>query len=242
MKALLNFTHFSPTEPKTEKVWAFLNYNDRIYAGWVPNFLGVTELYELKEISKECEIISSYFIEHRNGGRTNNKRYNSIAEYRNDPYVKECYFNYLTFSPWVYEGNPESVDEILTVKVDDVEFTLSCIIYDVIPESWYSDYVNILMPNLDNYEIYKSAEEAIKSIKIREDLFGDRIFPVIKVPSISFYEIRSIIEGNFKSRSKPIMKDGFVYFGIRGKVNQIDAIEEIYSNNGFVVKNLEWEW
>jgi len=53
---------------------------------------------------------------------------------------------------------------------------------------------------LDKYKIYESS----KSLKVREDLFGDRIFPVIKVPSNLLYE------------------NGYVYFDIRGKANKID--------------------
>jgi|LakMenEpi03Aug12_release.lakeMendotaPanAssembly.Ray.scaffolds.fasta_scaffold07849_25 hypothetical protein len=264
-KYYVRFVHFAP-DNKSQKtpenpnpqdkslVWAML-YDEEsqseygsLACGYIPNRLNLEEID--KEQHYSVNMITSYYMEHLNGGRTNNRQYARIEDYWNDPCVKDKvqakYREGMEFC-FAYIGDPDRLDVIyeFTIKATfGHQYKLTGHLYDdaTPPESWYNEVHAKLITELNGLEVFESASEAIQGQSKADDLFGERYFPVAKAP---VWQYKQLIEAchAFKGCSNPLYDDKFVYIGIRSKQDELCEINEIYSiEGGAILKNREWNW
>ena len=190
-------------------------------------------------------ILKNQYAEASNGGRTNETIYDSIQDYLKDPVVKErvkqkC-LNGFDLSP----GDPDNVDEISTFVFDDFPETFFEIEQrswdNVIPAEWYTEIYAKVISELDTYDVWENAGEAIDNTSTVDDLFGDRAFPVIRAPKALLREMRWLAD-NFKNCSNPLVGEEYVYIGLRAKPYEISNIAEIYEHGGSILKDKIWDW
>lgn len=187
-------------------------------------------------IIKDVEIISKYWGIDGNPDAT----FESYEDYVNHPYTKELYFRKLN-NPWGTFVNVDSPKIVLTLRIDDDKIEFISYQYDVLPEIWYTENYWNVAKTLDNYEIYLTVDEAINSLQMRDDLFGDRYFPVIKT-HLKNKEVIQELAQYFKNCSSPLFCGNSVYFGLRSKPSELHYLKRLYENDGFVLKNKEWDW
>jgi hypothetical protein len=224
----------------------------RIGGGYIDNlfpneYFGTQDNFD-KSIKLEGVLSECYFMESSNGGRGNPNQYSSIEEYIKDPLVKQRFnkrqFNRFDFSDC---GDPERVDLISRFRIQEPfevprTFELKERIWeDVVPLEWYSEAHSSTVERLSKTDSYENAQEAIESTSVEDDLFGSRLFPVLKAPKELMDKMKEICE-DFKSYSKVLMDDQFIYIGIRSKEHEIDTINDIYENGGTILKDTQWDW
>jgi hypothetical protein len=264
-KYYVRFVHFAP-DNKVQKtpenpnpqdkslVWAMLYDADAewefgsLACGYIPNQFNLEEID--KEQRYDVNMSAWYYMEHSNGGRTNQTRYTSIEEYWADPKVKRSvqskYREGMEFS-FAYCGDPDRLDAIYVFSIKATfghQYKLTGHLYDdaTPPESWYNEVHAELLVELDSLEVFESASEAIHSQNKADDLFGERYFPVAKAPIDKKEQLIEACHA-FKGCSKPLYDDKFVYIGIRSKPHEIGEINEIYSiEGGAILKNRDWDW
>lgn len=211
------------------------------------NYFGIPENFK-KELVLEGVLTEFYFMEHSNGGRGNIAQYSSISSYIDDPRVKERFtrrqFNQFDFNDC---GEPQKVDLVVKFRIQGPTsipriFELRESIWeDIIPLQWYSEAHSETIKKLSILECFDTSDEAIESTVTEDDLFGQRLFPVLKAPKELMDTMKEHCE-NFKSYSKVLMDDEFIYIGIRSKEYEIDAIHDIYKDNGKIIKDVQWDW
>lgn len=193
-------------------------------------------------------ITDSKVMEHSNGGRSNDKVYNSVADYISDPEVKKnvrrkCKASVFDIAP----GDPDNVDILVKFRIQGptsfptVYEVKESLWQEIVPVEWYSEFHSDVITDLQTFDTYSTAQEAITETQVHEDLFGDRLFPVIKAPK-ELVEVIKDHSASFKNCSKPLFDDKFVYIGVRSKVSEIDEINDIYSSGGTILKHRDWDW
>jgi hypothetical protein len=227
-----------------QKLRLGVGYIDNLFP---ENYFGIPENFK-SELVLDGFLTEFYFMEHANGGHGNKVPYSSISSYIDDPFVKHRFekrqFNRFDFSDC---GEPERVDLIIKFRIQGptsipIIFELSESIWEeVIPLHWYSEAHAQTIQNLSKLECYDTSDEAIESIVTENDLFGQRLFPVLKAPKELMDTMKKHC-GNFKSYSKVLMDDEFIYIGIRSKEYEIDTIHDIYKDNGKIIKDVQWDW
>ena len=187
-------------------------------------------------------------MEHSNGGRTNTKKYSSVQEYLADPIVKAACKDIIVGGLGARisrnGGDPDRVDFVRTFKIDgySAEFTVSDSCYDsVIPQEWLNEFNSDTIVGLSKCGVWPDADSAIRNTESNDDLFGERLFPVLKAPKELSSLMQDICYG-FKSYSDPLMDDEFVYIGIRSKTYEIGTIKKIYEAGGWILQFQEWDW
>lgn len=202
----------------------------------------------IKPAGKPDEIITSkiedaWIIEAANGGRTDTKKYKTYSDFFNEDRKQICQ------RIWAggfegrlsYRGNPDEAD--LGVRLDIGVFE-NCCFEMVAPEEWYSE----LYQNKKVFKFakgfYKDADSAIDgfSKRRRDDLFGERYFPVITFPINKARKGREIAQ-SAKNQSRPIVVGNRVIFGTRCKPYEYPSvINATYKIGGAVPIGIEWNW
>jgi hypothetical protein len=244
------------TERKNGKVWAIYrsedsDVNDFTTAyGWVPNVWGLDESSSVKNIV-ECNLVKKYFMQASNGGRSNLKHYDSIADYFADPIVKKMYMRSLSSENDIlflmnHPGDTDRLDVVYEFEHEGQHFELDDSIWD--PKDspvndWYSEFHAVTGAILESIESYATAEEAIAAQTSTNDLFGKRYFPVAKfdLSKVKLSDALIICE-EFKGHSRPLTFNGVAYVGVRSKDYQLESIESIYELGGTILKDRDWDW
>ena len=226
-------------------------------SGYIENFLGLTEID--KEVKYEVTCTRAFLMESKNGGRTNTTEYDTIEDYINDPFVRRMYEKKRTsgmFGMLDYGANPGEVDDVYDLQWDiplDIEgfepgsykrvtFQLESSRYESIaPADWENDLFMAKIGKLRQAKAYSDSTSAIDAQVRTQDLFGDRFFPVLRAP-LALKEQMLEACYYFKSHSKPLFDDTYVYIGIRSKVHEIGTIQTIYEEGGEILINREWDW
>lgn len=253
--------HYAPSRgdskiPDRSKIWVNVNNYENgnkelIGSGYITNPFSLDYFGSDEEFSKETftgSLVKTVVMEHSNGGRSNNKQYSSLAEYLADPVVKESCREYITGGVASVlsrnGGDPDKIDYITTWKFDQFpeEFTTSYSCWDkIIPQEWLNEFNAHTIVNLSKCSVWPNAARAISESQVEEDLFGDRLFPVLKAPIELTGKMQDICYG-FRSFSDPLTDSEFVYIGIRSKKYEIDTINEIYEAGGWILCDQQWDW
>lgn len=246
----IKISHFGPTKGDSgfnDKTVVWVNtlsiddYEDDPYYGYIPNF------WKFDEINKqeiEVKTIKHVFMESSNGGRTNEKVYNSISEYLNCEIAKQHFQEYKK-NRFAYSGNPDRVDGIITLQDNDGhEFQLENTYYGLtVPSEWYSESYKDIIKKLDEQEVFENKEDVI--VNITDDLFGQRYFPVARFETDGHSKNADYVDNVLwycKAHSLPLQGERGVYYGMRIKsFDSNDAIDEIYKH-GKIIKGMEWDW
>lgn len=233
---------------KDERLGVQLMQNDeRIAFDWIPNVLGLSSDAEAAKTKIQGVKLKQVIVqEGLNGGRTNQKKYGSVAEYLADPVVKANCQKYLVgglASRISYTGEPHRVDKTYIVGIDNkLEVKLVNIGYDpVIPQAWYDEFFADTIQSLRTNAVYETAAEALDSLPVADDIFGSRYFFVIKGP-LRLKKCMKEVAGYFKGQSHPLTTDEFVFIGIRSKPCELGGIKLIYNQGGWVLKDRSWDW
>lgn len=239
------------SSPDKSKIWVILTCENEdaptLASGYINNIWNYEEFEKYQTV--EAEILEHFYMEHYNGGRTNQKRYSSPEEYWADPSVKvnvqKSYGTGWSFS-FGYSGDPDRLDVFYKFKIKDFQYTfeLSSTDYDQsAPPEWYNEVHQNSIKKLQSLESFSSADDAINFNRNQptDDLFGTRFFPVLKAPK----DTASLMEDicySFKSCSTQLTDDEYVYIGIRSKERELDTIYEIYEKGGTILKDACWDW
>jgi len=195
----------------------------------------------------EMEVTAAWLQERCNGGRANNHKYQSYAEYFNQDRasIVQKYWKQDVFSR---RGEVDKLD--LTLQLSAKEQGQQCCIEmcDEVaelhaPEEWYSE---LYAPFVDLQKgFYRSADEAITAFSQMADddeIFGERYFPILAFP-LDHGDVDQTIFYYTKGHSKPIVIDGVVMFGTRCKPYDYQkVITKTYEVGGKVVIGQIWDW
>lgn len=262
-KIEINVAHYGPnhnldsTEVNQSRIWVNVYYiedgeseligTDYINNPFPKDYFG-TDSKNFQRQAFSGVMLKTVVMEHSNGGRSNENVYNSVTEYLADPVVKElcrAHINGgLAYALSSNGGDPDKVDYVVTCKFDDFpeEFTVENRSYDsIIPQAWLNEFCSDTIVGLSKCGVWPDAESAIKNTERNDDLFGERLFPVLKAPKELASLMRDICYG-FKSYSDPLEDDEFVYIGIRSKIYEICTINEIYAAGGWILQYQQWDW
>lgn len=261
MKLTVSVRHYGPTHTDglkfdgQSKIWVIVedpqdSDDYMVGCGYIDNpfpenYFGESD----KEFDKKVlpgTLVKTVFMEGSNGGRTNNKVYNSIPEYLADPVVKAAVREKCLGGFSLRSGDPDSVDMISTFVLDEFpekEFTVSDRNWGkIIPDEWYREFYEPIIERLDKADVWETAADAQHNTEVCDDLFGDRAFPVIRAPISLRSEIEDLAEGCFKSCSNTLVGSEYIYIGLRSKVYEIANFPEIYEKGGFILKYESWDW
>ena len=257
MKIDISVNHYGPTSncltfSDQSQIWVNIKGSDEEHrgSGYINNIFPTNHfgdgIEDFKKQTLPGTIVKTVYMEKCNGGRDNPNVYNSIEEYVADPAVKRRCHRFMTDRTNYFStnGDPEYVDAIHTFKFDNhpLEFTLSYPIWkSIIPQEWYNEFHADIIEKLSKSETWENADVAIHNTEVTDDLFGNRLFPVLKAPVKKLNKMKNICK-NFKNCSKPLTDDKFVYIGIRSKPNEIDTIRDIYLAGGCILQNQSWDW
>jgi len=173
--------------------------------------------------------------------QSNTKEYNSVEDYLNDPINKPLYNLYLENK--FIAGIPTHLQTIYKLKYDNKTFELEGYMYNIIPNEWYSEHFGHIGEKLSLIDEYETYEECRLNIGTPvEDLFGERNFPVIKFKHDKDLQFYHDVGNYFKGSSTPLVYEGNVYIRLRSKLSEIDYLENVYKNNGKVLKDVQWDW
>ena len=143
------------------------------FSGWVPK-LGQPGT----KIKKK--IISSYIMEHMNGGRSDYMEYSSYKAFFN-PKKKQEVLQYWSAGLMGRVMGGGGDRDTIDVTINFGKFEVADHGWMKAPEEWYSELHcdKNIFKFVDGF--YKSASDAIEkfSQKSNEDLFGTRFFPII---------------------------------------------------------------
>jgi hypothetical protein len=240
---------FEPNGDKS-KIWVLLQEEDdctntSLVSGYIDNCLNIDEIDRTAKYP--VELLSQYWMEHTNGGRSNLKQYLTPLDYWSDPDVKsrvmEYYSNNMTYQ-FTHKGDPNRIDLCCRFKLFNCVFELSSVDYDCSPpDEWYSESKHETLLRLQQSPVFDSVVEALSHVSNNcvSDLFGDRYFPVLKAPR-KLDRVMESLCNSFKSNSKLIYDDEYVYIGIRSKNSELDTIYDIYDRGGFILNGVEWDW
>lgn len=244
----------------TSKVWCRINnpnsdadpedtWMNLIATGYVDNIFGATVENDADQTGIEITVTKCCFMEHMNGGRKNDNEYATVEDYLADPVVKENARKHVLGG--IFDrgpGDSDKLDFVFEFKVTDERyvsdkvFTMSESLWDeVLPSEWYNEFHSDTIADLSGYKVYESAEAALAAVEVREDLFGNRLFPVIKAP-LSLKDLMVEYAGNCKGHSTPIDDGESVYIGLRCKEWEISVVNEVYESGGAILQNREWNW
>lgn len=261
VKLEINVVHYAPDHKNKShnksEIWVVSKIKNELEEGmticaghgYVLNVFGEDYFGNAENFRKEtfdATIKSVSYFEHCNGGRQNTKAYQSVEEYLSDPVVKEnlrrkSIATVFDMSP----GDPERIDVEIVFTFDkfpNVELMVTETSYeDIVPEEWYSEFYAKEINELETFDVFENAQEAIINTKIEEDIFGQRAFPVMRVPHNASKELIDCHYA-FKNYSKPLKGKEFIYFGLRSKMSELDTINEIYELGGHILKNKQWDW
>ena len=216
----------------------------------IPNVFDITNetlQEELPELSTTiCKI---WYTQHSTCLGAKLKEYDSVESYWADPSIKkaciEKFQGGVDYS-LANDSDPTSIDMHVAVTLDgypDVGvLSFKSVLYDTnSPTEWYSEAHDLLIKSLRNVVSYDTAEKAIKSMTLEQDLFGDRYFPVLKAPQELETEMADIAS-SFKSCSRTLTDGENIYIGIRSKTHEIGYIHDIYEAGGTILVDTQWDW
>lgn len=258
MKIDIEVCHYGPIRgtinfEDTSKIWVCVDDSDDdsfLGSGYIDNPFTIEELSGIEEkfVKKAFSgtLLYSKYMEHSNGGRTNEKVYDSIAEYFADPLVKALVTKRYLSGFDLSSGNPDQLDAIHTFEFDQFpgkQFTVSESLWgDFVPPEWRTEIYASTIEQLDSCVVWDDAKQAIANSEVCDDLFGDRAFPVIRAPKHLAKEMLDIADSAFKSCSKVLHSSEYIYIGLRSKVYELDNINEVYEKGGFILKDRQWDW
>jgi hypothetical protein len=249
--------HKGPEKHDTSEIWVVLSipgvtseFGGCVNAGsgyisnpFPANYFGSPENFNKKTLSGV--ITSVKFMENANGGRSNSSEYASIAAYLADPLVKRLVEKKSTGLNFMQSGNPDKVDAIISfqlVEFPGSSFEVKDTIWDeIIPQDWYDNIFFEEGIQLSSVPVYETADEAIAGSNTQDDIFGNRIFPVMRFHKA---ELEKFVNHacHFKNHSKPIISGEYGFIGLRSKLNEIYYLHEIYADGGTVLIGKEWDW
>ena len=261
-KIEINVTNYAPTNadfktPDQSRIWVGVYTDDDdsecIGTGYIPNpfpldyFGAAGEEFQRRTFSGE--LVKTVVMEHLNGGRSNSREYSSLTEYLADPAVKEKCRQVITGGLAYtlggdFGGDPDKIDYINTCRWAEfpLEFDVSTCSWDsIVPQEWLNEFHADTIIELGKCSVWSDADKAIAECTVEDDLFGNRLFPVLKAPVELTSQMQSICDG-FKSCSEPLSDSEFVYIGIRSKTYEIDTIHEIYAAGGWILCDQQWDW
>lgn len=251
----LELSSFAPNWDKTlpddqrgkptdkSKVWALYKDEGVLASGWVPNLWDIKELSHDNRTHVNATLVNIYYMQGSNGGRSNQKRYDSIADYVADPITKQLYLTALKSGMFDRPcGDADKVDKIFNFTAFGTKFTIQEHMYDeILPPEWYSEEFQETAVLLAKADVYPTADEAISNQEKRDDLFGDRFFPVVVYPKDKLEIAKELVQ-EFKNWSNPLFFEDKVFFGIRAKSCEIWNLKNVYESGGHVLINQEWDW
>lgn len=263
-KVNVSVIHYAPNyksdiKHDVNKIWVTLSipnseseYGGTIGAGsgyianpYPADFFGSPEFF--RKTSIEGVITSVKFQERANGGRTNTNEYDSIEAYLADPMVKRL-VEKKTVSLGIFNmqaGDPDKVDVVINFRLSEFpasNFEVKETIWeDIIPQAWYDEIFFEEGVRLNGFPVYDNVLVAIDTTIVQDDLFGNRLFPVIRFPKD---QLKKFIDhaSCFKNHSKPIISGEYGFIGLRSKPDEIWHLEEVYKDGGRVLIGKEWNW
>jgi hypothetical protein len=207
-------------------------------SGWAGKVLGKKN-EKIKRVIRKVTLIESM-----NGGRGDWEEYSSYADFFNNQRKKRVI---ASWSGGIFGrfggsgGDPDRAD--IRFYFDD--FMIEDFRFDfTAPEEWYSE-LYLKQADIDRERCYANAKEAVEafSAKCRDDMFGERYFPVLAFPASTPRDVVMSVANGAKSSTKPIVGKDWIVMGARCKPHQFaEVIEATYVSGGAIPKDREWDW
>jgi hypothetical protein len=197
-------------------------------------------------------VTQCFLMERGNGGRSNSKRYESVAQYFKDPLVKQRVMN-ITYGGTLARladrgGDPDQADLIIKVMVnEDTVIDVECDMWDAKPPvSWYTEKFGGLPQFEFKKGFFETSVDAVEFYTIlgqTDDLFGQRYFPVLVFPkSVEDEKIEDIIYYAKGCSNRLDIDDNWV-IGLRCKTDEYrQCIERCYEVGGKVPIDCQYDW
>ena len=243
------------------KIWVVLNSTSieddwgsmfGLGCGYIDNPYPIDFFLDAEGQFKRTEVVGAIvdvkFMEHINGGRTNTKVYESISDYVADPVVRENVARKAKADIFdMILGDPDNVDAIVKFRIEGPTsfpaiYEVKQHLYgDIIPVEWYLEIHADVIAELQLVATFENADEALIGTNSEDDLFGSRLFPVIKAPKKLAEQMKEHA-ASFKGHSKLLFDNEHVYIGLRSTPNEIFEITDIYASGGAILNGRQWDW
>jgi len=207
-------------------------------SGWAGKVLG-----EKGQIVRRI-IRQAALMQASNGGRGDDRKYASYAEYFNDARKQRLAAKRGAglLGAILMRGEDDRAD--IWLAFDDLEISDSC--WEMrAPQEWYSEQFRDLPKFRFADGFYADAANAIIAFqqKHHDDMFGERYFPTLVFPVATPQEKMREIIWRPKVTSEPIVTEQWIIFGTRCKPHEYEeVIENTYAAGGKVPIGVEWDW